>query len=221
MSQEELGARQGVLVTSQGPVPQHSLGQWAVGRHLSAWFRLGKGWLHERLFTFLPALCVIAITIGIFFFRDKIVEFHNYGYLGAFLANLVSNATIFLPVPGGLIVVALGAFLSPFLVGLAAGAGAAVGEMSGYVLGYSGRIVIKDNKAYDRSVQWLKKWGALTVFVFAVTPLPFDLAAIAAGALRFPLWKFLLACWVGKTLLSIAAALAGAWGWKVAVPYFN
>lgn len=69
----------------------------------------------------MPALLVIAITIGIFSYRDKIVEFRDYGYLGAFLANLASNATIFLPVPGGLIVVALGSFLSPFLVGLAAG----------------------------------------------------------------------------------------------------
>lgn len=220
--QEELGEQhQGVLTASQELLSERPPNRWAIEHLLVAWLRLRKDQLIKGFLTFLPVLCVIAITVGIFLYRDEIVEFRNYGYLGAFLANLVSNASVFLPVPGGLIVVALGAFLSPLLVGLAAGTGAAIGEMSGYVLGYSGRVVLKDNKAYDRSVLWLKKWGVLTIFVFAVTPLPFDLAAIAAGALRFPVWKFLLACWVGKSLLSIAAALAGAWGWEIVVPYLS
>ena len=39
----------------------------------------------------------------------------------------------------------------------------------------------------------------------------FDVAGAAAGILRFPLWKFLVACFLGKTPKSILVALAGAW----------
>ena len=52
------------------------------------------------------------------------------------------------------------------------------------------------------------------VFVFATTPLPFDILGIGAGVLRFPVWKFLLACWAGKTIIYMAMAFAGAWGWQ-------
>lgn len=187
----------------------------------SALLQPGKGWLTGRLFSLLIILLIVAFTVGIFLYRDQITELSNYGYLGAFLAHLVSNASIFLPVPGALVIIALGAILNPILVGLAGGIGAAIGEMSGYLAGYSGRNVIKNNEAHAKTVRWLKKWGTLTIFIFSVTPLPFDLAGIAAGSLRFPWWKFFLACWLGKTILSVGMALAGAWGWQILLPYLG
>ena len=132
---------------------------WQALRHVPlAQLQQEKQQLLKRLFSVLAALLVIAITIGIFLHGERIAELGSYGYLGAFLANLVSNASIFLPVPGGLILFALGAFLPPLLVGLAGGTGAALGEMTGYILGCSGRGIIKNRKAYDKSVEWLRKW---------------------------------------------------------------
>ena len=64
-------------------------------------------------------------------------------------------------------------------------------------------------------MQWLQKWGVLTVFVFAATPLPFDVMGMVAGLLRYPFWKFFLACLCGKILKYVGIALAGAWGWEV------
>lgn len=112
------------------------------------WLRSGKSWLAEIVFTSLPALCAVAITVGIFLHSDRITEFRDCGYLGAFLASVVSNATIFLPVPGGLITVGLGAILSPFLVALAAGARAGTGEMSGYVLGHAGGELLSKTRTH-------------------------------------------------------------------------
>ena len=86
--------------------------------------------------------------------------------------------------------------------------------MTAYLLGYSGRTVVENTRFYKQAVRWLNKWGSLTVFVFALTPLPFDVLGIAAGLLRFPLWKFFIAAWLGKTVLCIGLALAGAWGWE-------
>jgi membrane protein DedA with SNARE-associated domain len=158
-------------------------------------------------------LLVIAITITLFIFRDNVSELEEYGYLGAFLINLIANATIILPMPGQLLTFALGASFNPLLVGLASGFGGALGEMTGYVAGASGRGVLRDNRAYTNAVGWLKKWGVAVIFLFTVTPLPVDVVGIAAGALRYPVWKFLLVCFLGKAILYTGMAYMGAWGW--------
>jgi uncharacterized membrane protein YdjX (TVP38/TMEM64 family) len=191
------------------------------GSRLSKWYATmnflqpGKSKVTSKILLILVCGLVVAISVSIFLFRDEIAGLSNYGYLGAFLANLFSNATIVLPVPGGLIIVALGAVFPPVLVGLAGGTGAALGEMVGYVLGLSGSNLAKDYRAYNRAVRWLNKWGSVTVFVFAITPLPFDLISIVAGTLRFPVWKFFLSCWCGKVIITILMAYAGSLGWRI------
>jgi uncharacterized membrane protein YdjX (TVP38/TMEM64 family) len=176
---------------------------------------VGKGeWLKKRVIPLLTLFLVIAIMVAIFFYRDKVAELGNYGYLGAFLVSLVSNASIFLPVPGLLLLVALGATFNPVLVGLAGAAGGSIGEMTGYVLGYGGRGITPSNKMYARAEGWMRRWGVMAVFIFSLVPLlPFDVAGMVAGVLRFPVWKFLLACWFGKAILYTGMAFAGAWGW--------
>jgi uncharacterized membrane protein YdjX (TVP38/TMEM64 family) len=94
---------------------------------------------------------------------------------------------------------------------LAAGSGAALGELSGYLAGYSGQSVIRNNKTYLRLAEWIRRNGSLTVFLLAAIPNPvFDLGGIAAGASRMPVLKFLVWCWLGKTLRMYVVALAGA-----------
>lgn len=178
------------------------------------------GRLRKNFIPLLTLLLVIAITVGLFLYRDRVAELEDYGYLGAFLISLVCNATVILPVPGLLILVALGSIFHPVGVGLAGGIGAAIGEITGYMAGYSGRGLARRSKVYNRVEGWMRRWGAMTIFVFSLVPFfPFDLAGIAAGVLRFPLWKFFLVCWLGRTLLYIGAALVGAWGWEAVLPY--
>jgi membrane protein DedA with SNARE-associated domain len=94
-----------------------------------------------------------------------------------------------------------------------AGIAEPLGELTGYGAGYAGRAVIRKNEVYLRMVSWMRRHGSLTIFVrSAVTNVLFDLAGIAAGALRFPLWKFLLFCWAGKTIKSFYVAMLGYWG---------
>lgn len=181
-----------------------------------------KGRLKDKTIPILTLLLVIAITVVLFLFRDRVADLGNYGYLGAFLISLISSATIILPVPGMLLIFALGAAFNPILVGLAAAFGGTLGEITGFMLGYSGRRILPGDKIYIRAENWLKKWGMMTVFIFSlVPPLPIDIIGIVAGTLRFPLWKFLLACFLGKALLYTGMAFAGAWGWKIVFPYFG
>ena len=166
----------------------------------------------EQYTRILLIVIVLAVTAGIFVFRDRVSNLQGYGYLGAFLISLVSSATIILPIPGLALIFALGDAYNPVLIGIAAGAGSALGEITGYMAGYSGQIVLKNNKTYLRMERWMKRRGSIVIFVLAFVPNPvFDLAGAAAGVLRYPLWKFLIVCFLGKTPKSILVALAGAW----------
>ncbi len=182
-----------------------------------------RGRLRNKIVPLLVLLLVIAITVGIFLYREQIAGLEEYAYLGAFLISLLGNATVILPVPSPLILASLAAVLYQDAgligivgVGLAGGAGAAIGETTGYMVGYSGRGIAQRSRLYTRLVAWVGRWGAKAIFIFSLVPFfPFDLAGVAAGILRLPFWKFILVCWLGRTILYTGIAWAGAMGWGV------
>ncbi len=157
-------------------------------------------------------LAVIAITVYIFSIRDHVEEFAAYGYPGIFLITMMANATVFLPAPGVAVVFAMGAIFNPLLVALAAGTGGAIGELTGYLAGFSGQAVIERMDIYDKVTPWIKKYGGWTILVLSAIPNPFfDIAGIAAGMAKMPLWKFLLFCWGGQLIKMAIFAYAGAY----------
>jgi membrane protein DedA with SNARE-associated domain len=163
------------------------------------------------LLRILAVLAVIGISVFVFSIREHVDKFAEYRYLGVFLIALLANATVFLPAPGVAIVFAMGSMLNPLGVALAAGAGGALGELTGYLAGFSGQAVVEKKAAYARIQPWVQKWGGWAVLVLAAIPNPFfDLTGIAAGTLKMPVWKFLLFCWVGQTIKMAAFAYAGA-----------
>ena len=158
-------------------------------------------------------LFAVTITVLIFVYRDQLSQLGSYGYLGLFVVSAVGNATVLLPVPSLAATFMAGSLFNPLLAGVVSGAGMAVGEMSGYLAGYGGTAIIekKDTKAYERLEGWMRRHGSVTIFVLSAIPNPvFDLAGIVAGMLRFPVWRFLVACFLGKTVKGIVFALAGA-----------
>ncbi len=164
-------------------------------------------------------IVVIAISIYIFSIRDQAKELAKYGYPGIFLLAVLSNGTVLLPAPGLLIVFAMGAVFNPILVALAAGAGGALGELTGYLAGFSGQAVVEKIDLYNRILNWMqahKRWGGFIIFFLAFIPNPFfDLAGIAAGTMKVPVGYFLLACWFGITLKMILFAYAGAGSFRL------
>jgi membrane protein YqaA with SNARE-associated domain len=163
-------------------------------------------------FRVLVILIVLGISVGIFVLREQLVQLAALGYVGVFLISLLGNATIILPAPSLALVFAMGGVLNPLLVGLVAGVGEALGELTGYAAGFAGRAVIEDYQTYQRLVGWMERRGGITVFVLSAIPNPFfDLAGIAAGTLKYPVWRFLFFCWLGKTLKTTLVAFAGAY----------
>ena len=185
-----------------------------------------KEWLRQRLIPLVSLLLAIVISVALFIFArhypEKVTEFENLGYVGIFLICLVTNSTVILPLPGILVLLPMTVTYNPVLVGLVGATGGILGEITAYMAGYGGQGIARRDRIYDRVEKGMKRWGIWIIFVFAAAPfLPFDVAGIVAGALRFPLWKFLLVGWVGKSLKYIALMLAGAWGWQALLRYFG
>ena len=79
---------------------------------------------------------LLAITAGSIWLalNDELVQrFSHWGYASSFLISLISNATVILPAPGLAVVLSLGASLNPLLLGIVAGCGSGIGELSGYL----------------------------------------------------------------------------------------
>jgi len=155
---------------------------------------------------------VIGITVYIYSIRERVDEFAAYGYPGIFLVMLMANATVIIPAPGVAVVFAMGSVFNPILVALAAGTGGAFGELSGYLAGFSGQAIVENTRAYNRISPWVQKYGVWAILVLAAIPNPFfDLAGMAAGIAKIPVWKFLLFCWVGQIIKMTIFAYAGAY----------
>jgi membrane protein DedA with SNARE-associated domain len=158
----------------------------------------------------LALFAVVAITVYIFSIRERVEQFAAFGYPGIFLIALLANATVLLPAPGVAVIYAMGAIFNPLGVGLAAGTGGAIGELSGYLAGFSGQAVVERMDAYNRIKPWVDKYGGWAIMVLSAIPNPFfDIAGIAAGIARMPLRIFLLFTWIGQLIKMTLFALAG------------
>ncbi|MEM0359965.1 MAG: VTT domain-containing protein [Candidatus Diapherotrites archaeon] len=165
----------------------------------------------------IAVLAVIVLVVYVSFFADiKSVEgtiawlLKTFGLPGLFVAAIIANSTIVLPLPLDFIVFPLGevdfyglGFFSPVAVGIAVGFGAAIGELSGYFFGFMGAKGIEKLKHIEmKRLAYVKglvyKYGAMVIFFFALVPSVFDFVGISAGLIKFDVRKFFLACAAGK-----------------------
>ena len=172
--------------------------------------RPGSSKFLTNLLRVLALFVVVGITVYIFSIRDRVEQFAAFGYPGVFLIALLANATVLLPAPGVAVIYAMGAIFNPLGVGLAAGTGGALGELSGYLAGFSGQAVVERIEAYDRIKPWVDKYGGWAIMVLSAIPNPFfDIAGIAAGIAKMPLGTFLFFTWIGQLIKMTVFALAG------------
>ena len=165
-----------------------------------------------NLLRVLILLFVIGLTIYLISIRNQINHLQEFGYPGIFLFSILSSATVLIPVPGVIATAAMGMVFNPFWVAIAAGAGAAIGELSGYLAGFSGSAVVENKRWYDRIEKWMLSYGDITILVLAFIPNPlFDLAGISAGMLKLPWYRFLLWCTAGKILKMLLFSYFGSY----------
>jgi len=103
-----------------------------------------------------------------------------------------------------------GGIFNPFWVGVITAIGASIGELTGYLAGAAGQIVVAKDPRLQKIEGWMHKYGLGALFVLAAIPNPaFDLAGIVAGATRIPVWKYFLAVTLGKMIKFFIFALLG------------
>jgi hypothetical protein len=78
----------------------------------------------------LQIILAIVIIILVVYFSGNIAQLKDYGYLGAFVISALSSATLFFPAPGWAIIAAMGRYLDPIPLGIVAGLGSAIGELT-------------------------------------------------------------------------------------------
>ncbi|HII53842.1 hypothetical protein AUJ13_03190 [Candidatus Micrarchaeota archaeon CG1_02_49_24] len=149
----------------------------------------------------------------------------QYGYFGVFLASILGNATIIFPLPAIALVYALGSVFDPFWLGVSAGVGASIGELTAYFVGY-GVFAMAGNKyresrAYKAASGMLKKYGMGAIFLFAATPLPMDVIGMVAGFQRYNLLAFFLAMLPGKLIKMWMVAYAGKYSFGIVLALFE
>jgi membrane protein YqaA with SNARE-associated domain len=178
----------------------------------TGWFRLEYAIL-AGLAVLFSCYVIAYVVFGVDLDRLK-----DWGYVGVFFIAMAGSATIVLPTPstvaifGGAVVLdpVLG-IPAPLMVGLVAGLGDAIGEFSGYGLGYAGTDLLRQRRIYRTFEGWMNRNGILTIFALSTFPNPFfDLVGAAAGGARMPALRFFLACLAGKIVKDLILAYGGS-----------
>jgi membrane protein YqaA with SNARE-associated domain len=135
----------------------------------------------------------------------------QFGYFGVFFISLIGAMSIIVPIPYTIVIYLLGSFLNPILVAVSGGLGSALGEFSGYVLGYYGRAVLSEErrKKMDYMMKVFYRYGFAAIFFFALTPLPDDLLFIPLGIMRYQFVKVFIPALLGKILMCFILAYSG------------
>ena len=157
----------------------------------------------------------LALCVAVIFYWDYISQVQQYGYLGVFVISILAGGTVFVPVPGLLVIFTLGSVLNPMAVGALGGLGEAVGSVGIYLTGLGGRKAFPNNnhQFVTRFSDWIRKRGSLAVFIMSAifNPLFYPFTAVA-GMLRFGLVKFFFLCLAGKIVKDVVVAYLGYFG---------
>ena len=177
-----------------------------------------RGWfrLEYAIFAGL-ALLFTGYVVAYFVLGIDLDGLKDWGYLGIFFIAMAGSATIVLPTPstvaifgGGVVLDPVLGIPAPLLVRLVAGLGDAIGEFSGYGLGYASADALRNRRVYVTFEGWMQRRGMLTIFLLSTFPNPFfDLVGAAAGSSKMPARRFFVACLAGKIVKDLFLAYGG------------
>jgi len=154
----------------------------------------------------------------------------QYGIPGVFISTMLMNASILLPLPADLIVFSAGAlsnhsiFFSPLTIGIVAGIGSAIGELTAWAVGWETDELIlrkRHGKTYHLVKSFFNRYGFIGIVFFALTPLPLDVMGLFAGAVHYSPVKYFAASLAGKIPRCLILAYAGNMGITIVLNFFQ
>jgi len=199
-------------------------------------FKIGKKSIRIRnleLFTFvmLASLFILAAFIreGTWIYDSvaslstqwvNVAKESDTALLTAFIFATFGNTSVLIVFPYILIVYNIGQVYNNWiLLGIVSGLGAAIGEITSYIVG---RLIgasqkMKSSEMGEKFHRIKLKFEEkparvpITIFLFALTPLPDDAILVPLGMMKYPYWKSIPPCTLGKTLLCTLMAWFGFW----------
>ena len=166
----------------------------------------------------------IVLSVIIINHRSYLTQIAEWGYLGCFFINVLTNGTFILPGFGIVITFTLGGVLNPAIVGAVAGIGEAIGATGAYFTGYAGRGLLRDSNSslYLRFSNIIDRHGSKAIFFTSavLTPLFYPFA-VFLGMVRFGWVRFFLVTWAGRTVKSMVIAYLGYFGLKVILQWLG
>lgn len=168
----------------------------------------------------------VAVAVFLIYNWEYVIRLEHAGYLGLFLISLLAGSPIPVPTPSMILTFTLGSLLNPVLVGAVSGLGNAIGYALIYMTGRGGfNFLPSFNVSDSRLGRFLRKirmsrlldspnrTGMVTVFLLSIYPNPvLTPMVLGMGATRFSFTKFFIACWAGKTVMTLLLALLGYFG---------
>jgi membrane protein DedA with SNARE-associated domain len=168
----------------------------------------------------------VAVAVFLIYNWEYVIRLANGGYLGLFLISIIAGSPIPIPTPSMILTFTLGSLLNPALVGIVSGLGNAIGYALIYMTGRGGIHLLPSFNVSDSGIgRFLRKirmsrmldapnqTGVVAVFLLSIYPNPvLTPMVLGMGATRFSFTKFFLACWAGKTVMSMLLAFLGYFG---------
>lgn len=153
-------------------------------------------------------LAVLQINFGQWIANIAMWFYNTYGwwgiYIGVFVISIFGNFTVIFPVPYvvAIAVISIITEPNPYALAFAAALGAAIGEISAWLVGRSADEYIGENESMIRMQGYVDRgWAPFLVFLFAATPLPDDAFLMVLGLSKYSIKKTLFWCLLGKFVL--------------------
>jgi len=159
--------------------------------------------------------------------QDQISQFlqqlTQLGYIGILAMSFIGASSIIFPIPYTIVIFLIASQYDPVLLAVFGGVGAALGEFTGYLLGFYGQRILSEERRrkMEALVKLFGRYGPLAIFIFALTPLPDDLLFIPLGIMRYKLVKAFIPALLGKVLMLFILAYFGRIGADVILLIFG
>jgi len=102
-------------------------------------------------------------------------------------------------------------WLEILALALIGGLGSALGESTGYAVGYGAKKLTGERNSellsnvngFGKLILKNQKRTPLYIFLFALTPLPDDILFLPLGMIKYPFWKCIIPGWLGKNFTTL------------------
>jgi len=111
----------------------------------------------------------------------------------------------------GQIILSSSFWIEILALSIAGGLGSALGELTGYVVGYGTKKIVEERQldllnninGFGKLILENEKRTSFYIFLFALTPLPDDILFLPLGMIKYPFWKCIIPGWLGKNFTTL------------------